>query len=68
LALEGLARCHVIGGRRDGALATKIKACADDLRIFAEKLEALAVDNMEPRLRRQWKKIKAFLNEETWQK
>jgi hypothetical protein len=63
LTLERLSRCRLIGERRDEALAAKIKACSDDMEIFAKRLESLAIGDAEPRLGRQWKRIKAFLNE-----
>lgn len=61
--LERLARCRILGQQRDEALAAKIKQCFHDMGNFAEKLQKLAIDDSRPRLERQWKKVKVFLNE-----
>lgn len=57
--LERLSRRRVI----DEALAAKINACADDIEQYAKKLKSLAVDDADPRLERQWKRIKILFNE-----
>ncbi len=61
--LERLARCRAAGARGDEAFATKLKACADDMTSFAKRLKTLTIDDGTSRLERNWKRVKAFLNE-----
>jgi hypothetical protein len=60
--LERLATCRIVRDCPDEALTAKIESCADDMTRFAEKLTELAIID-SPGLERQWKKLKAFLNE-----
>lgn len=57
---ERLLRSRAISDHRDGALAMKIKACAEDIEVYDKKLKAMAVGGADPLLERQWKKLKAF--------
>ncbi|KAM7196352.1 hypothetical protein V8F33_006261 [Rhypophila sp. PSN 637] len=63
ITLDRLSRSRAAAEIRDDALATKIKACANDLKTFAEKLVELTHNGTEPRLARHWKSFKALLNE-----
>ncbi|KAM7213377.1 hypothetical protein V8F06_011227 [Rhypophila decipiens] len=63
VTLDRLSRSHAVAEIRDDALATKIKACANDMETFAEKLKRLTPDGAEPRLSRHWKSFKALMNE-----
>lgn len=64
--LERLSRCRVITetSNPDGALAARIKTCADDLKTFADTLRGLAIDGTESRVvGKSLKLLKIFLSE-----
>jgi len=63
LTLERLSRCRHIAELRDEALAARIKACDDDMKVYATKLRELAVSGTESRLGKQWKKVKIALSD-----
>ncbi|KJR83365.1 uncharacterized protein SPSK_04355 [Sporothrix schenckii 1099-18] len=66
--LERLLRSRAISDQRDGALATKIIACADDIEAYDKMLKAMAVGGAEKLFERQKKKLKASFKVEDLEK
>ncbi|KAK0753240.1 hypothetical protein B0T18DRAFT_423837 [Schizothecium vesticola] len=60
--LERLSRCRLVVEHRDEGLLKATKACADDMKLFADQLEKF--DKAHYGVARQWNKVKAFLKEE----
>jgi hypothetical protein len=60
--LERLSRCRLVVKHQNEGLLKATKACADDMKLFANQLEKF--DKAHHGVARQWNKIKAFLKEE----
>jgi len=62
-ALERFGRCRAVAQNPQPALAAMIQSCADDMKTIAGKLHGLVVDDSQPSLAKQLRKIKIFLKE-----
>ena len=60
-----LSKCHVLDATDCTALKARLRACVEDLERFTSKIEALTIEESDPRGARYWKQFKAVLNEKS---